>query len=82
MLSEKQLFDLKDEVDEAKTKVSELTGQQTALMKQLKEDWSCKTIEEAEDKLAKMDKDILILDKKIVKGTEELELLLNPKEEE
>jgi peptidoglycan hydrolase CwlO-like protein len=72
-LTEQQLLDLKEEVDDAKTKVSELTGQQTALMKQLKEDWDCKTIQEAEEKLETMEKNITILENKIKKGTKELE---------
>jgi phage shock protein A len=72
-LTEQQLLDLKEEVDDAKTKVSELTGQQTALMKQFKEDWDCKTIQEAEEKLETMEKNITILESKIKKGTKELE---------
>ena len=71
-LSEKELLELKDKVDEAKQVVSELTGQRNALLKQLKDDWGCKTIEEAETKLAKMDKDIDALEKKIEKGVTEL----------
>ena len=72
-LNEKQLLDLKEDVGEAKTKVAELTGQNNALTNQLKTDWSCKTIAEAEVKLAKMDKDITSIDKKIEKGIQELE---------
>lgn len=72
-LNEQQLLDLKDKVDTAKTAVSELTGQQTALMNQLKTDWGCKTIKEAEDKLAEMERSISILDKKIERGVKELE---------
>jgi predicted nuclease with TOPRIM domain len=81
-LTEKQLLDLKEQVDEAKTKVSELTGQQIALMKQLKEDWGCKTIQEAETKLEEMGKTISILEKKIERASAELELQLNPVEED
>ena len=72
-LNEEQLLDLKADVDEAKTKVSELTGQQTIQMKQLKEDWGCKTIEEAEEKLEEMEDSISKLEKKIEKGVKELE---------
>lgn len=72
-LNEQQLLDLKEDVELAKQKVSELTGQSTVLLNQLKIDWGCKTIKEAEDKLAEMEKSISILDKKIEKGIEELE---------
>jgi peptidoglycan hydrolase CwlO-like protein len=72
-LTEQQLLNLKEKVDDAKTQVSELTGQKNALMKQLKDDWSCKTIAEAETKLKGMENNISILEKKIEKGVEELE---------
>ena len=76
-MKEQELLDLKDKVETAKTTVSELTGQRTALMKQLKDDWDCKTLAEAEAKLKEMEKNISILDKKIERGTAELEKLYN-----
>jgi len=72
-LTEKQLLDLKDDVAEAKTKVSELTGQEKALTNQLKTDWGCKTIAEAEKKLKEMDDEITSIDKKIEDGIKELQ---------
>ena len=72
-MTEKDLLNLKDDVAEAKTKVAELTGQQNALVAQLKTDYGCKTIAEADEKLAKMDKDISIIDKKIEEGLADLE---------
>jgi len=81
-LLEKELLELKQQVTDAKTKVSELTGQQTAMMNQLKKDWDCTTIEEAEEKIKAMDKTINTINKKIDKGIEELERLLEPEKEE
>ena len=75
-LSERRLLELKEELAEAKTAVSELTGQQTAMMKQLKDDYGCKTIEEAEAKLKEMTDSVSLLDKKIEKASTELETLL------
>jgi chromosome segregation ATPase len=72
-LTERQLLDLKDDVAEAKTKVSELTGQEKALTNQLKTDWGCKTIAEAEKKLKEMEDEITSIDKKIEKGCNELQ---------
>ena len=72
-MTEKELLNLKEDVQDAKQKVAELTGQQTALVNQLKTDYACKTIAEAEEKLAKMDKDISIIDKKIEDGVKDLE---------
>jgi len=76
-MTEQDLLDLKEKVDAAKTAVSELTGQKTALMKQLKDDWDCSTIEEAEEKITSMEERISTLDKKIKKSTEELEAKIN-----
>jgi predicted nuclease with TOPRIM domain len=72
-MTEQQLLDLKDQVEEAKTKVSELTGQKQALMNQLKTDWNCKTIEEANTNLKEMENSISVLEKKIERGVNELE---------
>jgi len=76
-LNEKQLLELKEDVETAKTKVSELNGQQKALTDQLKTDWGCKTIAEAEEKLKEMETEIDSLDKKIGKGVLELEQKYN-----
>jgi predicted nuclease with TOPRIM domain len=72
-MNEKQLLDLKEDVGDAKQKVAELTGQQTALMSQLKTEYSCKTISEAEIKLKEMNDSISVIDKKIEKGCLELQ---------
>ena len=73
MMTEQQLLDLKEDVETAKQKVSELTGQQIALLSQLKNDWGCKIIAEAETKLKEMDDSISSIDKKIEKGVKDLE---------
>jgi len=72
-LTKQELLDLKDKVGEAQTAVSELTGQQTALLKQFEDDYGCESLEEAKGKRRKMEKNIAVLDKKIATGTEELE---------
>ena len=72
-MTKQELLDLKSDVAEAKSKVSELTGQKTALMSQLKTDWDCKTIKEAEDKLQEMEDSISKLEKKIETDVSELE---------
>jgi septal ring factor EnvC (AmiA/AmiB activator) len=72
-MTEQGLLKLKQEIDQAKSSVSELKGQQTALLKQLKDDWQCSSIEEAEKKIKKMQKEIETLDASIETGLEELE---------
>jgi predicted nucleic acid-binding Zn-ribbon protein len=72
-MTEKQLLDLKDQIEDAKQSVSELKGQQTALLKQLKDTYKCSSIEEAEKKAEQMKKDIDKLQKQIDEGCKELE---------
>lgn len=72
-LTEKQLLELKESVTQAKTRVSELRGQLTALMKQLKEDWECETVEEANDKIETLEKKAKKLTESIKSLTTDLE---------
>jgi hypothetical protein len=72
-MTEQELLKLKKQVDEAKTKVSELNGHKTALLKQLKDDWKCNSIEDAEKKLKLMNKEIDNISQQIETGIEELE---------
>lgn len=80
-LDERGLLDLKDKIDGAKTQASELKGQQTALMNQLKTDFSCKTIEDTEKELRRIDKDIKTLKEQIQEGIDDLEEKYNKEEE-
>lgn len=72
-LTKEELLDLKEQVDDAKTTVSELTGQETALLKQFKEDWGCNSAQEVEKKMGKMKERLKSFDKKIEKAIEEIE---------
>ena len=64
---------MKKQIDEANASVSELKGQLSALLKQLKDDWKCNSVEDAEKLIVKMDKEIASLNNKIEEGMEELE---------
>jgi hypothetical protein len=72
-MTEQQLIDLKSQIEDAKQSVSELKGQQTALLKQLKDTYKCNSIEEADKKVGVMQKDIATLQKQIDEYTKELE---------
>jgi len=72
-MTEQDLLDLKQQIDDAKDSVSELKGQQTALLKQLKDTYGCATIEEAEKKAAKMKGDISKIQGKISTFSQTLE---------
>lgn len=73
MITKKNLLQLKQNVEEAKTRVSELNGQKTALMKQLKDTWDCKTVDEANEKLLELRANKDKIAKKIQQGIDELE---------
>ena len=72
-MDETGLLKLKKQIDEANASVSELKGQLSALLKQLKDDWKCNSVEDAEKLIVKMDKEIASLNNKIEEGMEELE---------
>jgi len=71
-MNENQLLELKREIDDAKTEVSELKGTRKQLMKDLKENWDCTTLEQAEKKHEKLREAITVLSDKIEKGVKEL----------
>ena len=71
-MNEAQLLGLKKEIDEAKSAISELTGTKKQLMKDLKEQWNCSTLEQAETAHKKQGVEITELSSKIEKGVEEL----------
>lgn len=72
-MTENDLLKLKEKVDEAKTTVSELRGELTAGMKQLKDDWKLPTIDAAKKKLKTIASDIESLEIQINEHAEELE---------
>lgn len=73
MMDEKDLLKLKEEIDEAKTKISELTGQRNYLLQELKDKHECKSVEEAEKLQGKMEKEIKELDTQIKEGIGKIE---------
>ena len=73
MKTEQQLLDLKKQIDQAKSEVSELNGREKRLMEQLQKDWGCKTVKEAEKKIKDMETDLASINEQIHKGVEELE---------
>jgi len=53
-MNERQLLNLKEKIDESKIAVAELKGKQDHLVGELREQWQCKTVEEAEAQLKSM----------------------------
>jgi len=71
-MNESELLELKKEVEDAKSSISELTGQRKAMIKQLQDDWKCKTKEEARKKLKVMQDDLIQVENSIDEGMKEL----------
>lgn len=64
-MNEKKLLDLKEKINQAKTKVSELNGRQDYLIQDLKDNWKCTTIKEAKVKLEDLEQEIKEINDKI-----------------
>lgn len=72
-MTEKELLDLKEEIEEAKSKVSELKGQKKGLMNQLKKDYGCSSLKDAKVKLKGLSNELIIIESTIQEKVEELE---------
>lgn len=71
-MTEQQLLDLKKKVENAKDSVNKHNGEKIALLKQLKKDWNCDTIEQGKNKLEKLEERITKLEERIEKNIEKL----------
>lgn len=67
-----ELLELKERIDKAKTKVSQLEGRKETLLQQLQDDWECDTVEEAEEKLEELESEAEALEEKIQEGIKHL----------
>ena len=73
MSTTEKLLDLKQDIDNAKTEIAKLEGKKEAVMKELKDQWKCTTIKQAEKKLQGFEKEAGELGEQIEKGVTELE---------
>jgi len=71
-MTTEQLLALKDKIERGKTKLSELKGQKTQQLETLLEEWDCKSVEEAETKLTKLEKELETLEIEIEEDVVEL----------
>lgn len=69
---ERQLLQLKKQVEEAKTRDSELRGLRLALFKQMKDNFNCDTINQAKEMLQQVFKDMEQMSKTIEQKIEAL----------
>lgn len=79
-MNEKELLKLKDDIQKSKTKVAEFQGQREYLMKELKKQYNCNSIEEAKKRVLEYQKSIDGLNKLINEGMADLEKQIKEKE--
>lgn len=72
-MNKDQLLELKEEIDNAKSETSKLEGKLEHLKGQLKKEWKCNSVKEAEEKLEEMKQESDKIQEKIDKGVRELE---------
>lgn len=71
-----QLIELQEEIEERKTQKAQLEGEKNAIVKQLKEDWNCKSIKQVEALIKEKESAVAKLEEELEEGLEELEKLL------
>lgn len=67
-MTDRDLFKLKENIEDAKNRLAELKGQRKALITQLKEEWGVTSIEEADKKLKALERNIVSLQEERDKG--------------
>jgi len=72
-MNERELMKIKEEIDVAKFKVSELSGKEEYLLQELQDHWKCSSIGEAKVELQKLEKEINELNLKIEQGIIDIE---------
>lgn len=77
MMTKRQLLELKEKIDVAKSEVATLKGRQDYLIQQLQEQWDCKTVKMAEKKVEELQVSIDNIDIEIEKGINELKSKYN-----
>lgn len=68
-----ELLELKQEIEEAKDKTLQLKGQKDALFQQLKDEFNCTTLPQAEKELKKLESQISDLSAEIEEGLHTIE---------
>lgn len=72
-MNTKRLLKIKEQIEDAKTKQSELTGQIKTIKKQMQTEFNVDTVDEAEKLLKKMDKELTTMEGEFKKRIKKLE---------
>lgn len=75
-MTTEELIELQEEIEDKKTQNAQLEGERNAILKQLKEDFGCKTVKQAEELIEKKEEEIERLDLQIADELNELETAL------
>ena len=81
-MNEKQLLELKHEINEAKQNISKMEGKRDTLLEQLHEKFGVKTLKAADAKITALKKEISQWEQKIETATTELEKQLEDETQE
>lgn len=76
-MTEKDLFELKEEIEEAKPLASEYKGEYKSIIKRIKKDWECSGGKELKKLMEKYQEELETLESGISEELENLELDLN-----
>lgn len=71
-----ELIELQEEIEERKTQKAQLEGERNAILKQLQEEWNCKTVKQAQQLIEEKELEISRLEGEIENEMEELEISL------
>jgi predicted transcriptional regulator len=72
-MKEKELLELKQEIDHAKEESLKLQGQKNALLQQLKDEYQCSSVEQAEKLLERLQGEYSKLTSEIEEGIKKVE---------
>lgn len=73
-MTERDLLSLKEKIESSKESISQMKGQLTVLLQQLKENFDCSTFEQAKKKYKQMEKDYETLSSELEEEIENFEI--------
>jgi predicted transcriptional regulator len=72
-MKESELLELKQEFPQIRQEASELKGENKSILKQIKNEWGCKSIKEVKALVKKLEKENTTIERDIKEGLEELD---------
>lgn len=72
-MNEERLYEIKEEIDNAKSEINKLEGRESNLLEDLQETFGCKNVKEAKQKADTLQTQIEELEDEIKQGMQKLE---------